>query len=938
MEPAAATTVDFGRFRLRLDRRVLLANDVIVPLGGRAFDVLCLLVSAAGRPVSKDELIATVWAGRIVEDNSVEAQIHALRKALGRDKDLIRTAAGRGYFFAGERVERPAVATNLRPHASEMIDRAEVETEVSALLTSHRLVTLTGAGGIGKTSLAIAVAGTLMPRFADGVWLVELDMIADPALVVGTVAAALGELRSATETSDQRLVEALAAKNALIVLDNCEHVIGAAAAVVDLLVRACPGILVLATSREPLRVQGERVFQVPRLIVPDEAETDIAALLETPAVRLFLTRASARGNTLEVDHLTAAAVGDICRHLDGIPLAIEMAAASATIFGVAEVARRLDDRFRLLTDGLRTALPRQQTLEATLAWSHALLTGGEQQLFRALALMAGPFTPDAALAVGQQPMPVLAALVAKSLVSAETRAGQTYFRLLETTRAYAIDRLAEAGEGAEIARRHARHFLAVFEVAEAEWEVLSSDLWLARYAPHLSNARAALDWAFSPAGDAAIGAALTAALTPLLFQLSLIHECLSRVRQALTFGNPGGEAGDRREMKLLAALGSGLMYTKGPGAETRDAFSATLAVAERLQDADYQLRALWGLSVIGVNTGQHRQAIGFVQRFSKIAVARDDLAEILVGARLTGAILHVLGDQIGAADHLERVLHDYVPPPTKSPTIRFQFDQRVATQAFLARVLWLRGEPARARELAEAALSEALALDHKYSICHALAQAVIPVTYLNGDLTAAAAGVAQLLDYADRHGLGVWSAWAKALDAILKVRQGDTATSLGRLETVVADHQDPGISMYHARILGELAVAQARAGKLVEAGGTIRNALGLAHQREELWCLPELLRVEGELRLEREGVAVLPAVLAQFEEAMALAHRQGALSWELRIALSLCRLQPGPETLERLRLLLNSLSETRGTDDLEEAQALLIDAYQAQAKPLLRAL
>jgi DNA-binding winged helix-turn-helix (wHTH) protein len=413
--PETPTAIDFGRFRVLVRRRELVADRRPLELGGRAFEVLMALIEAGSAVVSKDALIERVWQGRIVEENNLQVQISALRRVFGADRDLIRTIVGRGYQFTGEirtvpaqpyipesvglaqPVSRPpGPRTNLPELVSELIGRdAELATlrELSAV---HRLVTLAGAGGIGKTRLAIETGRQLVPSVADGVWLAELASLSDPGLVPVTVAAALGIEVSGGVASAERVARALAPRQIILVLDNCEHVIDAAAQMTEALLSANPASRVITTSREPLRAEGEWIFQVPPLAVPTEAGINVDDALRYGAVRLFVDRAHAAEPRFSPDERAVAMIAAICRRLDGIPLAIELAAARAATLHIGEIATWLDRRFDLLTGGRRNALPRQRTLRATLDWSYELLPEIERQVLRRLSVFAGDFILEAA--------------------------------------------------------------------------------------------------------------------------------------------------------------------------------------------------------------------------------------------------------------------------------------------------------------------------------------------------------------------------------------------------------------------------------------------------------------------------------------------------------------------------------------------------------------
>ena len=605
---ASAESIAFGRFRMLPRSRVLLADDEPIKLGGRAFDLLMVLIESPGAVVSKDDLMARVWPGRVVTETNLQTQILALRHAFGAERDLIRTVAGRGYQFtseihiispgldrlvaaapptAGDAVVNP---TNLPQPVSELIGReAEVE-DVLSLVRAGRLVTLAGAGGIGKTRLALTVARRLLPHFPDGVWLVEFSPLSDPSLVPAAVATAVGLELGGGEISAQALAQALVGRRLLIVLDTCEHVIDAAALTAEAVLRAGSTASMIATSREPLRAEGEQLYPVPPLAVPAE---DAENLFEYGAVRLFVERARAAEPDLTLDRVSATTVAAICRRLDGIPLAIEMAATRLAALGVEELAKRLDDRFQLLTGGRRTALPRHQTLRATLDWSYELLPEPERVLLRRLAVFAGAFSLEAAGAVvasaeiaSPDVVDGISSLVAKSLVVAEVEAAIPRYRLLDTPRAYAIEKLAESGECEQLARRHAEYYRDLFERAEVElerrptaarlgdygrrMESLNSggaesakldrtggvtEAWTEVHGPVINEVRAALDWAHRDGGDPTLAVDLTAAATSIWIHHLLIDECRERIEQAIALIAKGVVRSDtRRDMLLFAKL------------------------------------------------------------------------------------------------------------------------------------------------------------------------------------------------------------------------------------------------------------------------------------------------------------------------------------------------------------------------------------------------
>ena len=742
MDPVseAPSSFEFGRFRILPQRREVLADGRPIELGGRAFDVLVALVEANGAVVSKADLISRVWPSRIVEENNLHAQVKALRKAFA-DCDLIRTVVGRGYQFMGEirarsaeqseRAEpgttsdisvRPRARTNLPAPTSDLIGREAEIAEVIGLAADHRFVTLTGTGGIGKTRLAVEVARRLIPQFADGVWIAELAFLSDPQLVPITVASALGLELVSGVISPERIGAALSSKHIMFVLDNCEHVVDAAAGMVEALLHANPGAWVIATSREPLRAEDERLYRVPPLAVPTENRHALGDVLRHGAVALFVARAQEADPHFSPDQPTAAAIAAICRRLDGIPLALELAAARASTLGMQELVSRLDDCFSVLTEGRRTALRRHQTLRAALDWSYELLPASERVVLRRLSIFAGGFTLTGASAVvacaeipASDVVGDLSNLVAKSLATADVGGVTAHYGLLETTRAYAREKLAEAGELEETARKHAEFYRDLCGHAQAEWQTRPVAEWRADYGTQIDNVRAALDWAFSPCGDVSIGVALTAAAVPLWCQLSMLDECRQRVEQALSHIAPGSDRDARCEMQLEAALGLALFHTKGSTRETGAAWTRALAIADRLKNTEYRLRALWGLWSYRMNSGEFRAALAFAQKFHRLAAKQPDPADRLIADRMIGTVLRYRGDLSSARRRIERMLDRYVDPLLRSHSIRFVWDQRKAGEMVLAVILWLQGFPDQAMRTARRTVESAQARDHPIS-------------------------------------------------------------------------------------------------------------------------------------------------------------------------------------------------------------------------------
>jgi predicted ATPase/DNA-binding winged helix-turn-helix (wHTH) protein len=540
---------NFAEFRLlpRL-RRLERQDGTIVQLGGRSFDLLLALLEDRENFVSKEQLLSRVWPNLVVEDNNLAVAVSSLRKALGQD--AIATVARRGYRLVPEvqvegvsPAEIPAEPSarpkhNLPSRASALIGRDQEQADLAQLLADHRLVTLTGPGGIGKTSLALEATRKAQFGLDTVVVLVEFAALSDGALVAPTVAAALGISLVAERPPLDLLRTELADRRLLLVLDNCEHVVAAAASLADAIMTGAPGVSILATSREPLGLPLERLYRLTPLTLP--ADDSIAAIEASAAGALLISRARAVDHGFRLEARNAEPIARICRRLDGIPLALEFAAARMPVFGAETIAARLDERFRILCSGSRMALPRHQTLRATLDWSHDLLGEAERIVFRRLGIFAGGCTLEAAEQVvadqvltGWQVVEPLAGLVSKSLVILDSKPAVPRYCLLETTRAYALEKLDEAGETGTLTRRLTQFLVERFDSAYDSWQTTPDARWLAIHGPELDNVRIALDWSFGATGAPELGQALAGSAHMLWREQALFSEARQRIGAAV---------------------------------------------------------------------------------------------------------------------------------------------------------------------------------------------------------------------------------------------------------------------------------------------------------------------------------------------------------------------------------------------------------------------
>jgi predicted ATPase/DNA-binding winged helix-turn-helix (wHTH) protein len=942
----------FGEWEIDLAQRELRARGVLIPTGGRAFEIIETLVQSAGDLVTKNDLMERVWPGVIVEDNTLQAHISAVRRALGPDRRMLKTVSGRGYCLLGNWTIRQSGApvrgtdaplaepsseiyrNNLPAAGAELIGRTTAVQQLRELLSAYRVVTLVGPGGIGKTALALEVAREFFPIFQGDVWLIELAQTSDPGFVASSVASAIGLVPGVEGISAQTIARNLKETKTLLVVDNCEHVIGAAAELIHKIVRTCPRTSILATSREALRIEGEYTYPVGPLSVPSKDElAGIDSIIHHSAVKLFLSRGEARSSKLLLDSNNFVSIATICQRLDGIPLAIEFAAARAVTLGLQEVASRLDDRFELLTGGYRTALPRHQTLRATLDWSYDLLPEAEAYLLRQLAMFAGDFLLEAAVGLARDMAAAsvanhLAELVTKSLVVADPFGENVRYRLLDTTRAHSLEKLRSAGEHRKAAQHHAEYCLDLLVQSEVESRLRPRVEWVEVYGRQIENLRAALNWAFAPDGDTQLGVALTAAAVTLWEQLSLFGECLERTELALVKLEGGEMTTPRVRMQLCAARAWSLMHVVGRSGEVSPAWLTTLNLADALDDTDQRLRALWGLCIDQIHDGELRQALEFANRFAVVAASSRDANDLAMASRLQ--VLHYLGDQKGARKDLDRVL----APSEESQIARFrfdhfgfQFDLNVSTRYFQARILWLEGFADQALRVVERSIEEGRAIGHALTLSRVLGMAACPIALLAGDLDAAERYCAALLDHTERYPTRIWYQWATCFKGVLMARRGNLVTGLSVLRNELDQAGDAKSLPRFLILFSELATCLVEAGEFASGLSTIDETLAHCERRNEQWYMPELLRIRGDLLLRSSGELTNPEAENCFHAGLKLAQAQGALFWELRNALSLARLRTRQDRHDEagqiLKPVYDRFSEGFGTADLTAAKAIL---------------
>ena len=827
----ASLVYEAGSWAIDTVRRELRTRGAPMPVGARSFEIIETLVRSAGELVTKDELMSRVWPGAIIGENTIQVHISAIRKALGPDRSMLKTVSGRGYRLLGDwqvrsydpagptvsreiRLSGMPPATNLPMAATELVGRSQALQLLHAFATAYRLVTLTGAGGIGKTVLAIEAARGLYADFQDGGWLVELATLSDPSLLPMTLAGVLG-LKPVGEISSDGVARAVGGRKLLLVLDNCEHLIDAAAQLAEALIRHCPNATVLATSREVLGINGEFVYRVPTLEVPASDREALARILERSAVELFIARTRALDADFSPGEGDLRTIASICRRLDGLPLAIEFAAARAATLGVQQVASGLQDRFTLLTSRRRTALPRHQTLRATLDWSYELLSEAERMVLRHVGVSAGGFTLDAATAImqdtGLQASDVrdgVANLVAKSLVALDRSDVTSRWYLLETIRTYAIGKLTEHNEISAAAKRHAMHFHDLFVPSGDAGSRLSYDQVQHR-AREIDNVRAALDWSFSSWGDNAVGFALTAAYAPVWLYQSLETECRERCERALANFEPEGSSAAWQKAQLQIALASALLETMGPAERAKAVLTEALGVAERLGDLDAQAWATLVLSVV-LERIEYGKAFTAGERLLHLAHKIGDPSIIVAGEYFMGyGLLVTAGRPQEARQHLEHALQYPEPPANQRHAFWHRSNDRTRARAMLGRALCILGFTEQGYREAAASAEIICKTSDRVSICRVLSNGVCRVAFLIGDLAAADRAITHMIDAANSSNTLFWQIEGRFLEGKLFVERGEFEKGLDALRNGFEEFRQAGWRASYLEFNGALAEALA---------------------------------------------------------------------------------------------------------------------------------
>ena len=745
--------------------------------GGAVNRAARIMAAAHGGQVLLSQAVVELSKGRLPDGADLVPLGRVRLRDLADPEDIWQlTHADLNRMFPALR-SLDSTPNNLPRQASSFIGRENEIAEVKKLLGQTRLLTLTGAGGSGKTRLSMQVVADMLDAYPDGIWLVELATLSDPGLMPQSVAAVMGLMEQSGKTLTQSLIEHFAARRVLLILDNAEHLLAACGKLAGDLVHACPQLVVLATSREALGIPGELKFRVPSLSTPDPARDVTPEQLSSfDSVRLFVERARLNTPRFAVTAQNAPALASVCHRLDGIPLAIELAAARARSMSVEQLSHRLDQRFRLITGGSRTAPRRQQTLRALIDWSYDLLDSAEKALLCRSSVFAGGWTLEAAeqICTGDEfedweVLDLLTSLADKNLVVTEDRSDTNRYRMLETVRQYASERLIESGGVEAVRTRHRDYFLALAEESEPKLVSAEQAELLKRLEAEHENLRAGLSWSLVDAGSRG-GLRLCGALQRFWWARGHLSE--GREWCARVLGKAGAEAPTPDRAKALNGAG-GLAYLQGDYPVARVLHQESLAIRRQLGDRRGVASSLNNLGSVARDQGDLASARALFEESLSIARELGDRGYIANLLGNLGIVAHEQGDYLAA-----RALH------VESLAMLRELGDRgriASSLGNLGRVAYVQGDYPAARALFEEGLAIARELEDRVSIAGSLNN-LGRVARDQGDLA---------------------SAWALHQEGMVIVRElGDRQGIADSLEGLASVYAALGSSLHAARVWG----------------------------------------------------------------------------------------------------------------------------------------
>jgi predicted ATPase/DNA-binding winged helix-turn-helix (wHTH) protein len=931
-----AGAICFGPFELYPERRQLLERGEPVRLGSRALDLLIALTERAGELVSRNELESRLWPRTIVEETSLRVQMSALRKALGDGTHGVRyitNVPGRGYSFVAPihahgqgmhiavapPLQAVAVLHNLPTRIDRIIGRETVSAALAAELRAGRMASLVGAGGMGKTTVALHVAKQCLPEFTDGVRFVDLAPLPVGSPVLPTLADAL-EIPDGVRDLWAAVEDRLRGRRMLLVLDNCEHVVQAAAELVERLMVVAPDVRILATSREALEIQGERVHRLEGLPAPQTEELGLEQSEALGAVQLFVERAAACSAGFRLTPANLQPVGEICRQLDGMPLAIELAAARVDALGAEGVAARLEQMFEVLTRGRRTALPRHRTLLALLDWSYGLLNDVEQTVLRRLSVFRSAFSLDLAarLCADERLSPsaiveAVLSLVAKSLIAVGRRGDALQYRLLYTTRGYAEDRLAASGEHERWQRCHAQALTEVLEAAQTE----TCSPWAGEFARRIEDLHAALDWTLTPAADLDTCTKLVTVAYLYVWRggaVRNLHAPMEVLLEKLRTVSPP-------QPQLELRLRTGLTFL-APSFDARytseQLAGRAMELVSEVGNAGDRIELHYGLFLDALRRANYPASVAHTHCIAQLCTGPYEHLRVALADRLLALTLGNMAEYERTFELAEGVLN-HRPAVPIHPRFGTMVPLEMSMGALQARIRWLQGRAEEAQARCDRIMPLVMTAP-PLATCQFVGLIAMPIVLWRGDLQVASELQQILHDTAERSFNPHWIGWARMMGRALQVQLSGVASTWGdavELPDVPSAQYDMEVDMLPT---------------LVPQWLTPR-ALQRAEANAAPWCAPEVLRAAAEQRMASGRPGDWPAADALLQRARELASAQGARAWQLRIACSQARLELARGRAEQghaqLAEVLAQMTEGLADADPRQAQQLLAQLSQA---------
>ncbi|MCS3498678.1 putative ATPase/DNA-binding winged helix-turn-helix (wHTH) protein [Bradyrhizobium japonicum] len=931
-----AEVLDFGPFRLHPRNRKLFCGAEEVHIGGRSMDVLLALARTQGELVSKEQLFAAAWPNTFVHESNLKVAIASLRRTLREyspSLEFITTVVGRGYRLAFEsqsadpsiESEFPMAAGTSLPELGTVIGRDAEIALLRETLARNRLTTIVGAGGIGKTTVAIAVAHLFEDEGGGSVTFVDLARVSSEEFVPASLASALG-ISANSNDALQAVVSILSRRKSLLLLDTCEHVLSAVTHVCDFVLAKTTDVRILATSRQVLRARYEKLVWLDPLKVPPPEHADTAAdVLKYSAPQLLVARASEKAGYC-IDDKDARAITEICRRLDGAPLSIELVSSRLKARSANTVLEELDDRFRSLRKEAPGGPLRQQTLLVTLEWSYALLNEDEARTLRAISIFAGSFDADSVAHVvahsGEtsfSAFDAIAALRAKSMISEDHSTGKLRHRLLDSTRAFASTLLEGHGEVAAVSTRHARLQLEILTRAGEEHASLSARAWHARYGGQVDDLRKALDWALYQSADTLLGMQLVAAGLPLWHELSLGEESRENCRQALAEFERTGCTDTALKLNLIVGLATGNTYLSGDPDETIALYKMAIRLARETGKPGIECRSLGALALYTLLPGNQSGVSETLGSMRRAAIEANDRAALWEQDHLVAEWEAVRGDFQASRKRLQKLcieMREY----SEGAAPRFQIRQKSAIEVHLGAINWFMGAPGEALRLVEKAAVEAIEFGHGLTIIHCLAHGII-FTLNECRLYSKAKTYTELLKSTIyRHGMAEWIPIADCYTLAIPALSGEGANA-HELRAAVGNLRKGMIQVGHHSYYATLAHAMVEIGQYEDAARTVELVLEADPQR---WVLPELLRLraatERAFKYDEKAEITL-------RESLESADSIGALGWKLRSAFDLSTLLndhgKSHEAKQLLRSVYDRFSDGSDTGDLMNCRMLL---------------